>query len=104
MRKLTSTAEVDEALGATGIIFKHSTRCPVSYDAHEQVERFAASRPDVTVWLVDVVASRPLAQRIAAATDVVHQSPQVLVLADGRLVWHASHYGISSAALQRHVT
>ena len=103
MHELRTREETERALARTGVIFKHSTRCPVSYDVHDEVERFAAAHPEVVVWKVDVVASRPLSQQIAHATGVTHQSPQVLVIEDGRVVWHASHYAVTTAAIERHL-
>lgn len=103
MQELRTRADAEEALAGTGVLFKHSTRCPVSYDAYDQVQRFALAHPDVTVWMVDVVAGRAVSRFIAGATGITHQSPQIIVLAGGEVRWHASHYGISSAAIVRHL-
>jgi len=32
---------------------------------------------------------------------VRHESPQVLILKEGRVVWHASHYGVTATAVAR---
>ena len=103
MRELRTKADVDAALGGSGIIYKHSNRCPVSYDAYNEVARFALLHPEVAVHLVDVVADRPLSQYIAQVTGIVHQSPQLIVVEDGAVRWHGSHYSINALALERHV-
>lgn len=102
MRELRTRAEVDAALAATGVIYKHSTRCPVSYDAYDEVSRFELAHPDVPVHVIDVVLQRDLSRHVASATGVVHQSPQVIVVEGGSVRWHASHYAITTAALELH--
>ncbi|OPZ85722.1 MAG: hypothetical protein BWY76_01285 [bacterium ADurb.Bin429] len=79
------------------VIFKHSTRCPISAVAEREMSRFAAEHPDVLCRQVLVVEQRPLSLRVAEVTGVPHQSPQVLVLRDESVVWKASHYGITCA-------
>ena len=44
---------------------------------------------------------RPLSLAIAERTGVAHQSPQVICLAGGKAVRHASHYDITGAALKK---
>jgi bacillithiol system protein YtxJ len=102
MRRLRSVDEAREALSqAVTIVFKHSTRCAVSAAAYSQVRSFLDSRPDVPACLVDVIEDREISAEIARATSVRHESPQVLLLKGGRVVWHASHYGITAEAVAR---
>lgn len=44
---------------------------------------------------------RPLSLAIAERTGVDHQSPQVICLAGGKAVRHASHYDITVAGLKK---
>lgn len=44
---------------------------------------------------------RPLSLAVAERTGVVHESPQVICFVDGKAVGHASHYGITVAALKQ---
>ena len=81
------------------VIFKHSTQCPVSAGAHREVEAFVRDHPDVPVYRVLVIEQRPLSDAIALRVGVRHQSPQVLVLRDGRLASHVSHFGVTRDAL-----
>jgi bacillithiol system protein YtxJ len=83
------------------VLLKHSTRCPISAAAREQVERFCAERPDAVVCLVDVNARRALSDAIAERCRVPHDSPQALVLVAGVPVWVASHYQIKARDLAR---
>ena len=53
------------------------------------------------VCLVDVIEDREISAEITRASSVRHESPQVLLLKGGRVVWHASHYGITAEAVAR---
>lgn len=99
-----ATLADDEALGAAlsaprFLLFKHSLVCPVSARAWRELERFLAEHPALPCAWIDVIGSRPLSRTVAERTGVRHESPQALVLADGRCVWHASHGAISAASL-----
>jgi bacillithiol system protein YtxJ len=48
---------------------------------------------------VRVIEERPVSLRLAALTGVPHQSPQALLVRDGRALWHDSHRGITAEAL-----
>jgi bacillithiol system protein YtxJ len=89
------------------LIFKRSPTCPISLGAEEAFDRFAASLPTDTplrLYRVDVIAARPVSQRIAADTGVKHESPQALLLGPGRKVlWHASHRAVDEQALEKAV-
>lgn len=77
------------------LIFKHSPTCGISRAASIEVSMFAEARPDVRIVLVDVRSERAVSQRIAADLGVTHESPQVLLVADGRALWHASHGNVT---------
>lgn len=86
------------------VIFKHSTRCAISRLALSQFERAArewGTDRDLQWVKVDVLAQRPLSNAIAETFGVQHESPQVLVFVDGKLVYHASHEQIDAGVLQR---
>lgn len=76
------------------LIFKHSTRCAISSMAKSRLER--AKAPDsVDFYYLDLIAYRPVSQKVASSFGVEHESPQVLLIKDGRCVYHESHSGIS---------
>lgn len=85
---------------ARAVVYKHSTRCWGCRPALQAITTFAERHPDVPVYIVDVLLSSELAQTIAADTGVRHESPQVLVLGDGRVVWHASHSRVTLAGVE----
>lgn len=82
------------------VVFKHSTRCGFSSSALIEVRQYAARHPGIPVFLLDVIADRALARELAARLGVRHESPQALVLAGGRVIWHGSHGQVSLVALE----
>ncbi len=82
------------------LIYKHSPFCGASAAAQRQVAEFSAAHPAVPLYRVDVIRERALSSRIAEALDVVHESPQLILLRDGLPVWVTSHRGISADAIQ----
>lgn len=102
MQTLTTTQEVDAALARpTAIVYKHSTRCPISAAARGQMENFERRHPDAPLFMVDVIASRDLSRYVENQTGVEHHSPQLILLRDGSPAWDASHFDITADALER---
>jgi bacillithiol system protein YtxJ len=88
------------------VIFKHSTTCGTSAYAHEEILDWLADGPlAVDVYLVDVHSHRATSKAVASRFALRHESPQVLLIRDGVLAWHASHHRVTSdeiaAALER---
>jgi bacillithiol system protein YtxJ len=82
-----------------GVVFKHSTRCPISRRADGEVGAFLSDHPDVPVHRILVVEDRPVSLAFAERSGVAHASPQALVLRGGRMTWHGSHYEITAKAI-----
>jgi monothiol bacilliredoxin len=99
--RLTSPDELARALRAPRfLLFKHSTRCPVSAGAFAEYGRFRRAHPDVSTGWIDVIDDRSLSQSAAELTGVAHESPQVLLLQDGRVAWTASHGDVTLRAIE----
>ena len=79
------------------VLFQHDPYCPISARAYREMTNLGAS-----IRLVDVSADHEVSEAVEAETGVRHESPQVLVLWQGRAVWNASHYAITTDAV-RHV-
>ena len=82
------------------VVFKHSTRCPVSSVAHRQVAAFRRRHPEAAVYVVHVVEQPSLSGTVAERTGVRHESPQAMVLVNGKVVWTDSHEGVTTDALE----
>lgn len=104
MKSLTSRADAEAVLKADrAIVYKHSTRCPISAAAYDEVQKFALANPDAPLYLVDVISNRDVSRYVAEETGVQHHSPQAILLEDGKVRWHASHFDITDAVLQREI-
>lgn len=77
------------------IIFKHSTKCSISSNAYKEMEKV-----DTTAWYVDIFEYRPISNKIAELYDVKHESPQVLFIKDGHVVYHESHRKITQTEIE----
>ena len=90
------------------LVFKHSTRCPISAGADRRVSEFQAANTDLPVtWArVLVVENRPLSMWLADTLSVRHQSPQMILMVNGQAVWDTSHGSINAeeitGALKQH--
>lgn len=82
------------------LVFKHSTRCPVSTAAHREIVEFRRRHPSAAVYVVHVVEQRDLSKAVAERTRVRHESPQAIVLAAGAVIWSDSHEGVTADALE----
>ncbi|MDQ6651990.1 MAG: bacillithiol system redox-active protein YtxJ [Acidobacteriota bacterium] len=76
------------------VIFKHSLTCPISSAAYEQMAEF-----DGEVALIEVQQARELSTEIENRLGVAHESPQVIVLRNGQVVWNASHFRVTADAV-----
>lgn len=98
--ELTSVEEVDELVLASNakpqVIYKHSNRCAVSYLSRINLEKIS---PDimklVDLYRVDVIRDRPISKYISEKLKVRHESPQLIILKDGEVLWHGSHYQVN---------
>jgi len=75
------------------LIFKHSTRCGVSQVVKTRLEA-GSPPPAVDFHFLDLIRYRSLSNKIAEDLDVRHESPQVLLVKDGRCIFDESHLSI----------
>ncbi len=82
------------------LIFKHSLTCPISMAAYEELEKYLAHPSSkVNYYLVVVQTARDVSNKVAADLAVEHESPQAILLHNGKVLWHASHRAITAPAL-----
>lgn len=87
---------VDALLAHPGrsVLYKHSPTCSLCSWSMHVLGRFAELE-QVEMQLVDVFADRAFSQQIEASFGVRHESPQVLIIENGEVLWHASHRGVA---------
>jgi bacillithiol system protein YtxJ len=80
------------------LIFKHSTRCSISQMI---LSRFESSNQDseYSAYFLDLLSFRTISNVITIEFDVRHESPQLLVIKDGKCHAHASHSFINQLNL-----
>lgn len=82
------------------LIFKHSTRCSVSrFVLNEFKSGYCFSEVDFTAYFLDLLSYREISNAVAHQFDVVHQSPQLLIIKNGKAVAHASHENVNKIIL-----
>lgn len=104
IRPLDSIDALDMALAKSAlrpaVIFKHSVTCGTSAMAMEEVRDLLDGPAfDADFYLVQVQQARVVSRAVEAQLGTRHESPQVLVVVDGRVVWHASHFRVTAAAV-----
>lgn len=85
------------------MIFKYSTRCGISSDALRRLKRSWKPGDNETAHTVsvNVLEEKKLSDEIAMHFNVTHESPQVLVIKNGRMAYSASHYDIQYEEVTR---
>ena len=88
--------------GGDHLIFKHSRRCSISVMALNRLERSEFQRCfNGAFWILDVLKSRNLSVSIASKLNIRHESPQVIVLSNKRVIHHASHLAIEPETINK---
>ena len=92
---------IQESAETPAIIFKHSTRCAISRMALRNFEKdYNIDEGKAKPYFLDLLEHRDISNEIATIFHVVHQSPQLLVVKDGVVVYHTSHQDIDAGNLQ----
>lgn len=105
MIEITQKEEFDNILSKNKdkilIFFKHSNRCPISWNAKKEADAFFENHEEYknTIFLINVVDSRPLSNYIAEKLQVEHQSPQIIITKNGSVLKHISHLTITEKNL-----
>jgi bacillithiol system protein YtxJ len=79
------------------IVFKHSNACSISSRAYREMEKLEG------VNILEVQSAREISRELANLTGIRHETPQVIVLRDGKAVWNASHFDVKAADVMKAV-
>lgn len=86
------------------VLFKHSISCGISAMAKYQLEEQWDFDPeDFDFYYLDLINNRSVSNKIAKDLEVIHQSPQIIVVKNGQSIYDTSHHNINSATLRRAV-
>ena len=97
--------ELDELLTRSEnqplLLFKHSYTCGISAEALDAlVDHLNSGRGDATYAMVTVQTHREVSNAVAAKLGVRHETPQALLVRDGKVVWAASHFRVTADAVK----
>lgn len=81
------------------LLFKHSSACPVSARALDEMATLA-TETNLPAYKVVVQDARPVSNAIEAALDVRHETPQAILLRDGQPIFHTSHFDVTAETLR----
>ena len=88
----------EKSLPTNCYVFKHSTTCPTSFAAAENVR---GAEIGLVLYWVNVIEQRDLSNWVAEQYGVTHQSPQLILIQQGKVVQSWSHYGITKEVFIR---
>jgi len=88
----------------TQLIFKHSTRCGISSMVMKQfVSAYDFTEKDADLYYLDLLNFREVSNEVGYKFQVMHQSPQLLVIKNGVVVAHESHGAINDMDLSKYI-
>jgi len=79
-------------------IFKHSTRCSISSMAKNRLDKGQSNIPS---YYLDLIQFRSISNEIANRFGIQHESPQLIIIKDGKAIEHSSHNMVSPSQLLR---
>lgn len=78
------------------LLLKISITCLSSLSAKKELQALETELP---IYIVIVQMDRHVSSAIEKDLGVKHESPQLLILKDGKGIWQATHYAIKKSLL-----
>ncbi|WP_299891897.1 bacillithiol system redox-active protein YtxJ [uncultured Lacinutrix sp.] len=104
-KQLTSVDQLNAieklSKGKTQVIFKHSTRCGISKMVMNQFISSFDIEANLDLYYLDLLSFREVSNETGYKFQVMHQSPQLIIIKNGVAVAHASHGGINELDLSK---
>lgn len=107
-KPITTSEDISSILDASEskpqIIFKDSVTCGISAYAKERLEKgsdLLTEKADFNY--LDLLAYRSVSNFIAEELKVVHQSPQIIVLKDRKVIYQVTHHSIEVDKILNHL-
>src|SRR3954465_6988130 len=105
---LTSVRHIDEldrlitsSQAQPVLLFKHSYTCGISAEALDELVSHLDSPGDAHYAMVTVQTHRELSNAVSAKLGVRHETPQAILVRDGRVAWTASHFRVNATELNK---
>ncbi len=91
-----------ESAGQPLLLFKHSYSCGTSAEALDELLLHLESHAGLARFaMVTVQTDRAVSNAITARLGIRHETPQALLVRDGRVVWSASHFRVTADEIGR---
>ncbi|KJD33077.1 cytosolic protein [Tamlana nanhaiensis] len=88
----------------TQIIFKHSTRCGISRMVLKGfTNTYSFTETEADLYYLDLLKFREVSNEVGYKFQVMHESPQLLVIKNGIAVAHESHGAINDLNLSQFI-
>ena len=104
---LTNLGQLNEIITVSEtkpvIIFKHSTRCGVSRMTLKQFENEYDLADTLEAYFLDLLEYRNISNEIAQHFQVEHQSPQLILIKEGKAMYNVSHSAIDAEELKEKI-
>jgi bacillithiol system protein YtxJ len=83
------------------LFFKHSASCSISVRAYHEFQQYLDSEASQHAQhaLIVVQTARAVSNRLAELASVKHESPQAILVRNGQVVWHDSHFELKKHTL-----
>ena len=94
---------IDRSKSRTQLIFKHSTTCGISNMVLRMFSDNYAIGEQADLYFLDLHAHRDVSNAVESKFQVLHQSPQLLIVKDGKVAFHASHGAITDVDLETYI-
>src|SRR6476619_2638268 len=96
-------AAIAESCERPVLLFKHSRYCGVSCEALDELQSHIGTRATggVAYKMITVQTHRPVSDAAAQRLGIRHETPQAILLRDGKVIWNASHFRITVTELDR---
>jgi len=85
------------------LLFKHSRHCGVSFEALDELHaHIEGTRAALAAYkMITVQTHRAVSDAAAEKLGLRHETPQAILIRDGKMVWSASHFRITASQLNR---
>ena len=104
LNSLSQLDEIEEkSKTKTQVIFKHSTRCGISRMVINQFVDAYDVDVNLDLYYLDLLSYRDVSNEVGYKFQVMHQSPQLLIIKNGVTVVDESHGAINGLDLERFV-
>lgn len=101
----TIESAIEKSFSQPVVIYKHSTRCGLSSVVKSRLERSWSMEPlPATCYFLNLIQYRQLSDNLSNQFQVIHESPQILIIVDGVCIFHDSHMGVNHSAIKQAIS